>query len=983
MLSNAYHPHFCIVKVQKHFNAHDMIRYLFNTIVFVLLLTTCSTSGFAQCLNWLTPNNTPIVGSDITNNNSELWNDPWFEDPNSGSFNDLAEGTVPAFTLEQTCGSSVNFNFVLRLDLDNNGSQESVVTLLNQAVNGSIWYDNVNDINYMGQNSAVFDARPVPNDQKYRIGVAATGANEVKLVFYTAAAPTVYTDAQLPYGNHVLELSAFNNIDSIARTYNIRIEDHQAPTVVCLNGISTNIMQTGSIQMWASDFLQYTEDNYSTTPTIALAVRKAGTGTGFPVNSAGAPIDNLIYDCSEIGENLVELWAKDHYGNASFCQVVLYVTDNFNVCDPILSLEYTAAATCEDDNYLWAVVNGGVTPIQYQWSNGSTDAFLNNIGNGTYTVTVTDGQLTVLTASYTVTGVPSACSLLKGIVVKDSDANCQFGSTDTPLANNTVLLQDAGNNQYFVQTDANGRFQKRLSPGTYQVSFVDNSGLWTACNPNLIVVVPTNDTVEANVVLQANYSCPAMTVEVLAPYLSSCSNNNYWIQYCNEGTENAVGAYVDIEFDSYLVVLSSSVPYTLMSGNTYRFNVGDVALGQCGTFNVLAFLSCQSVNGQSHCVSATAYPPGDCLPPNAQWSGASIAVNAVCDNDSLRFEIKNVGSGDMTESVRYIVIEDLVMVHEGQVGPLNAGFSMPIAVPYNGSTWRIEVEQEAFHPGASKPALSVEACNGNVFTTGISNQFYLDEGNPWEDSECVENNNTFLTNGKDAYPVGYGPDHLITPETQLTYTIRYLNTTNDTVQTIIVRDTLSEWLDPATVALSGSYAPFGFNFEGNGPNLKFTFENVYIPPVNPVNPFSSFGWVSFSVKPKTTAPLGTNILNTAHIQFDNSALITTNTVQHRIEEDFIAKATSGTTPDWSAAADLLQISPNPASDVLYVSHKGNPAPSGSYYVIRNVEGKTMAMLPASTNEQQPINVAHLTAGVYTVQHWNQNKMVTTKTFIKQ
>jgi hypothetical protein len=469
----------------------------------------------------------------------------------------------------------------------------------------------------------------------------------------------------------------------------------------------------------------------------------------------------------------------------------------------------------------------------------------------------------------------------------------------------------------------------------------------------------------------------------LAPYLSSCSNNNYWVQYCNEGTENANDAYVDIEFDSYLSVLSASVPYTLLSDNTYRFTVGDVALGNCGTFSVLAFLSCQSINGQSHCVSATAYPPGDCLPPNAQWSGASIAVNALCDNDSLRFEIKNVGNGDMAEAVKYIVIEDLVMIHEGQVGPLAAGGLMPIAVPYNGSAWRIEVEQEAFHPGASKPALSVEACNGNVFTTGISNQFYLDEGNPWEDSECVENNNSFLSNGKDAYPVGYGPNHLITPETQLTYTIRYLNTTNDTVQTIIVRDTLSEWLDPATVTLSGSYAPFGFNFEGNGPNLKFTFQNIHLPPVDPANPFASFGWVSFSVKPKTTVPLGTDILNTAHIQFDNNAAIVTNTVQHRIEEDFIAKVISSTGAADVSATDGLQISPNPASDILYVSQKGITAPFGSYYVIRNAEGKTIAMLPVNAQEQQPINVAPLNAGAYTIQYWNQNKMVTAKTFIKQ
>ncbi|MBL7827176.1 MAG: T9SS type A sorting domain-containing protein, partial [Saprospiraceae bacterium] len=114
--------------------------------------------------------------------------------------------------------------------------------------------------------------------------------------------------------------------------YTIIVRDCKAPTVVCLNGLSVNIMPTGMITLWASDFLQYTEDNCTLTPWIKIGIRKCGTGTGFPVDMMGNPITNVNFTCDELGTQCVELWAIDLAGNADYCETYVIVQDNAGNC---------------------------------------------------------------------------------------------------------------------------------------------------------------------------------------------------------------------------------------------------------------------------------------------------------------------------------------------------------------------------------------------------------------------------------------------------------------------------------------------------------------------------------------------------------------------------------------------------------------------------------------------------------------------------
>ncbi len=135
----------------------------------------------------------------------------------------------------------------------------------------------------------------------------------------------------LPYGKHKVEWITNDRCGNEALCkYEFEVRDCKPPTVVCMNGLSINIMQTGMITLWDTDFLQYTSDNCTPTSQIKIGIRKAGTATGFPYDS-----HSVTFDCNEIGKQYVEIWAVDAYGNADYCTTFVIVQDNIGACTPV------------------------------------------------------------------------------------------------------------------------------------------------------------------------------------------------------------------------------------------------------------------------------------------------------------------------------------------------------------------------------------------------------------------------------------------------------------------------------------------------------------------------------------------------------------------------------------------------------------------------------------------------------------------------
>lgn len=283
-----------------------------------------------------------VVFNDQTVNEKYHWNETYWWD-NALGIHDLCEGpTDLSITAIDSCsGADLKISYLLFLDLDNDNVQETVISSDQTGLGGLGWnkvpFGNATNPNYSGGTLRAFDQRPGAPNFKYGFALETlvVGNTRVGRVRWnTQANQNTYVVPELPYGKHrilwVVEDGCGNEKTC---EYSFEVKDGKAPTVVCLNGLSTNLSGVGISQtLWASDFLQYTEDNCTPVAQLVTGIRKKGAGTGFPYNPDGTPQTSVSYSCSELGTQLVELWSIDKAGNAAYCETYLIVQDNDGVC---------------------------------------------------------------------------------------------------------------------------------------------------------------------------------------------------------------------------------------------------------------------------------------------------------------------------------------------------------------------------------------------------------------------------------------------------------------------------------------------------------------------------------------------------------------------------------------------------------------------------------------------------------------------------
>jgi hypothetical protein len=307
-----------------------------KNILILFLFYVCSAPLAAQCIVLDTCPATVQV-CDFTTNNADFWNETyWFDQANSRQ--DLADAPVTAsITVRDTCpGATASIRYLLFLDLDKNGSWETVIKSWEPPAPGTVNFNNWNEPNFDGGEVRLFDERPVVAGDKYQFAIKTIligDAIKATLSWNTPNQPNTYINTELPYATHKIKWLVEDNLgDSSTCEYSMVIKDCQKPTVVCLNGLAVNIMPTEQVDMWAADFLQYTEDNTSPGNIIQIGIRKSGSGIGFPTQPDGSPNPSLTFQCSEIGTQGVELWARDAAGNADYCETYVIVQDNANNC---------------------------------------------------------------------------------------------------------------------------------------------------------------------------------------------------------------------------------------------------------------------------------------------------------------------------------------------------------------------------------------------------------------------------------------------------------------------------------------------------------------------------------------------------------------------------------------------------------------------------------------------------------------------------
>lgn len=517
-----------------------------------------------------------------------------------------------------------------------------------------------------------------------------------------------------------------------------------------------------------------------------------------------------------------------------------------------------------------------------------------------------------LTSSYyKVVKFRTTDSALKGYVHLDPEHDCESDPTELPLSG--WLVQAVGQSTFYAVTDAAGRYFMPIDPGDYQVSAVPPNSFWGSCNIPVAVQV-MNDTLMVDFPQRPLIECPQLTIDIAVPFLRRCFDNTYTVQYCNQGTLTAEDAFVEVSLDAAMQFVSATLPVSSQNGNTLTFQLGDIAINTCGSFQITAYLGCDNtVLGQTHCTEAHIFPDSSCIQSNVQWDGSNIEVQAICTGDSVVFILHNTGAGDMSEQRQYIIIEDdLVLLHEEF--QLDALQSLQVGVVAEGATLHLEAQQAPAHPtGFTSAGATIEGCNG-WNGLGFFSQWPLNIPNLFVDIDCQPNIGSYDPNDKTAFPAGFGEERLIEQNQDLEYLLRFQNTGTDTAFKVVVMDVLPEELDLTTLRPGASSHPYTYSVTPEGRPL-FIFDNILLPD-STTNQAASNGFVRFRIKQQPDLPFGTVIANTALIYFDFNEPVQTNTTIHRIGQIFPWDVVQTRYPVRSTSQ--VRVVPNPFNNNTFI-----------------------------------------------------------------
>ena len=502
------------------------------------------------------------------------------------------------------------------------------------------------------------------------------------------------------------------------------------------------------------------------------------------------------------------------------------------------------------------------------------------------------------TATYNVTG----------LVFIDSTANCSYETGETLLTGWKVkAIGSPSSRMYETTTDENGIYTLDICNDDTSVEISLDVPFNYAGSCAAVYTVPVSPGTPAvqNIAAQLSDSCNVMSVDITTPAMRPCFNGLYWVSYCNYSINTIEDTYVDVALDSLIDFTSSTITASLISGNTYRFETGDLEAGECGQFRINYILDCNADVGATYCSEAHIFPEDPC-----GWSGPLLRASAQCTANNVLLQLKNIGNANMTSPLEFVVAEDLIMYMTNPFY-LSSGEDTIIHVPANGSTWRISAPQPAGYPWGGYAIAVSEGCGG-INTLGLVNQLLVSSNNPFVATNCTESTSSFDPNDKQAFPTGVGNEHFIHQNTDIEYLIRFQNTGSDTAFTVVIYDTLSPLLYAQSVRPGASSHDYDFDILDNNV-LRFRFDHIMLPDSN-VNEPASHGFVKFRVKQVADNPLEEVIYNEAAIVFDFNDPIFTNTTWHTIGKDFME--VNATDPGKNFGKLLAY--PNPSNGVLYI-----------------------------------------------------------------
>lgn len=369
----------------------------------------------------------------------------------------------------------------------------------------------------------------------------------------------------------------------------------------------------------------------------------------------------------------------------------------------VVSASTTTNVTCRggfDGSTTSNVVSGGVPPFTYSWSGGGgTNTFANGLSAGTYTMTVTDNNGCMGTASTVVTQ-PNALAVVPSLT---TPVSCEGGNNGVALA-----TPNGGTGPYTYSWFTSGGTNASasgLSAGTYTVTVNDICG--NSATASIAV------TQVATLTVSANTSSNAL---------------------CNGASDGAASSSVS----------GGSVPYTYswsggggssstasgLSSGTYTLTVHDkngcvstatTFIGEPAAFSIIK----SSVPDDGHCTgSAWVTVSGGTAPYTYSWSNGNTttAVSNICKGD---YCCTITDAHACKDSVCFKIVSDLgiegISSNSGHISvypnPNNGQFNLEST--FDNGAYQVEIYNIL---GEKVYSTNLNTMNGGISPINIGNQ---------------------------------------------------------------------------------------------------------------------------------------------------------------------------------------------------------------------------------------------------------------------
>jgi hypothetical protein len=601
----------------------------------------------------------------------------------------------------------------------------------------------------------------------------------------------------------------------------------------------------------------------------------------------------------------------------------------------------TLNATCTAANGAATVVaTAGASPFTYLWSNSATTSTATGLAAGSYSVTVTDNMGCKITKSATV-NVSTPVSV--GLSV--TPASCIYNSDGSIAATPTGGTAPYTYSWYGVS--GSGSTASALASGNYYVSVTDAAG----CQKLAFASVGYNAantscycTITGTVYNDLNLNCVKDAGEPGIPNIMiHCSGRGYVFT-------DAAGVYsIKVPTGTYTLSESVQAYYPLASCQSNAVSVSVTAATACTSTVNFANTSATIHDMKVHTVSY-AGPP---VPGNPYYQTVIVKNEGTVTESSILAGYK----------------------HDGQLGTPSVPATWSLFGPAHyrsnsGFTTLAPAASQSFTMQYSVPTnipllTGLEFNDSAVHAAPMSN--WLTDYTPWNNVHTYYSavRGSFDPNNKEVTPTGTGSQgYITTDDSVLTYTINFQNTGNWPAQKVVLKDTLSQYLDVATLKPFAGSHPFTAEVTDGTGIVTFTFDNINLPDSN-FSKLGSMGYVVYTIRQKPNLPVGTQIENSASIYFDYNAPVKTNTTLNTIESSSVN--VPGTAAPGKMAASIY---PNPASDKVTIMIQSDGTKKAAQIRLVSLVGQVMQQqqisLQAGRNVYEAAT-ADLAPGLYFVE----------------